>query len=249
MFCVFCLPGRCTSGARCRVCTPNIRREASEAEGVPQRCALQKDLIYLGVTSSRHVHSHCGWAYGAPQGGVDRVTHGCFCSELTVHGIGTDPSDPCRLTDPTGLEAHVHARVLPLGHTPCAASVALCVTVRVATFHDLLMMTMRALDRDACQRPPLPAGHCQAEAQCDITLSPSPRVEHNPYGADVRRRGRWARHEPTSSGLAVDLLELRLGVRDHVFGRSSGAGLGEHVDDHVFGDTLRQLSARRRRPA
>jgi hypothetical protein len=141
-------------------------------------------LIDLGVTSSRHGHGHGGGAYGAPQGGVDRRRRGVLGSEVTAHGIGTDPSDPCRLTDPTGLEAHVHARVLPLGHTPCAASVALCVTVRVATFHDLLMMTMRALDRDACQRPPLPAGHCQAEAQCDITLSPSPRVEHSPLSAE-----------------------------------------------------------------
>src|SRR5262245_39342018 len=140
-------------------------------------------LIHLGVTSSLHVHGHCGGAYGAQQGGVDRLTRGVLGSELTAHGIGTDPSAPCRLADPTGIEAHVHARVLPLAHTPCAASVALCAAVRVATCDDLLTVTMTALDRDACHRLPLPAGHCQAEAQCDITLSPFPRVEHNQYGA------------------------------------------------------------------
>src|SRR5215510_10283640 len=82
-----------------------------------------------------------------------------------------------------------------------------------------------------------------AENRTDLTW------HMRPWWARRARAVQYARHAPTSSGLAVDLLELRLGVRDHVFCRSASAGLGEHVDNHVFGDTLRQLPAWRRRPA
>src|SRR5262249_26770166 len=82
-----------------------------------------------------------------------------------------------------------------------------------------------------------------AENRADLTW------HMRPWWARRARDVQCARNASTSSGLAVDLLELRLGVRDHVFCRSTSAGLGEHVDDHIFGDTLRQLPARRRRPA
>jgi len=39
-------------------------------------------------------------------------------------------------------------------------------------------VTMRALNRDECHEPPLSAGHCQDEAQCDINLGLSPLLEH-----------------------------------------------------------------------
>src|SRR5215510_14714217 len=82
-----------------------------------------------------------------------------------------------------------------------------------------------------------------AENRTDLTW------HMRPWWARRARAVQCARHVPTSSGLAVDLLELRLGIRDHVFCRSTSAGLGEHLDDHVFGDALRQLPAWRRRPA
>jgi hypothetical protein len=50
--------------------------------------------------------------------------------------------------------------------------------VRFTAFDDLLTVTMKASDRDACHRPPLPAGRCEDEAQCDINLSRSPLLEH-----------------------------------------------------------------------
>src|SRR5580704_18364167 len=47
----------------------------------------------------------------------------------------------------------------------------------------------------------------------------------------------------------VDLLELTLGVGDHLLGGFAGASLGEHVDDDELRDGLRLRPAERRRPA
>jgi hypothetical protein len=52
--------------------------------------------------------------------------------------------------------------------------------VRFPAFDDWLTVTMQASDRDACQRPPRPAGRGEDEAQCDINLRRSPRLEHYP---------------------------------------------------------------------
>jgi len=58
------------------------------------------------------------------------------------------------------------------------AQIALGAPVRFAAFDHLLTVTMRALNRDECHEPPLSAGHCQDEAQCDINLGLSPLLEH-----------------------------------------------------------------------
>src|SRR6266478_9451503 len=64
--------------------------------------------------------------------------------------------------------------------------------------------------------------------------APSPRLR-----GEGRDEGLGAiRFASMGSRRAVDLLELHLGALDHLLGRSAGAGLGKHVDDHIFGDAF-----------
>src|SRR5262249_22634370 len=115
--------------------------------------------------------------------------------EFTQYCISTDPEHPCRIANPTGVEAHIDDLLLHLRQTssvavieektPCGArsvlaQVALCATTRFAAFDDLLTVTVQTADCDAGHGPLLALGRYQAEAQCDINLSPSPLLEHYP---------------------------------------------------------------------
>src|SRR5882757_6242335 len=81
-----------------------------------------------------------------------------------------------------------------------------------------------------------------------LSIMPHPEEARSAVSKDARCCSSTAN---LSWGLCapINLLELRVGVLDHLLGRGAGAGLGEHVDDDVFGDALGQLTAGRRRPA
>jgi hypothetical protein len=113
----------------------------------------------------------------------------------TEDGVRTDMQHPRRIANPAGVQAHVNDRAFYLRHIPSVAvvqqktscgthdilaQVALGAPGGFAAFHDLLVVTMRALDRDACHGPLLPDRGCQDQTQYDISLSPSPRLEHYP---------------------------------------------------------------------
>src|SRR6266446_4490513 len=179
----------------------NIRQDCAcmMINGMPQPALVTffadktPHLIHLGFPSSLNGDSHVLRVYGAKQSRINRLQSRFFLFELTEHRIRTDPEHPRRIADPTGIEAHVNDRVLHLGHAASVAGVeektafdthdvlaqiALGATVRFAAFDHLLTVTMRALNRDECHEPPLSAGHCQDEAQCDINLGLSPLLEH-----------------------------------------------------------------------
>jgi hypothetical protein len=175
----------------------DIRQDGSSGviDGMPQPALVAfladktPHFIHFGFPSTFKIHGNIIWIEGAQSSGVDRLQSRFFLFELTEHGVRTDPEHARRIADPTGIEAHINDRVLHLGQAASVAvveektafdtrgvlaQVTLGAPGRFAAFDDLLTVTMRALNCDECHGPPLPAGHCQDEAQCDINFSPSP---------------------------------------------------------------------------
>src|SRR6266850_2688966 len=152
-------------------------------------------LIHLGFASTLDTHGDLVALPRAQPGRVHRLQNRFFLFELTEHGVWTNPEHPSRIANPAGVQAHVNDRSFHLGQIPSVAVVqkkTSCGTPDVlaqvalgspggfAAFNDLLAVTMRALDRDECHGPLLPDRGCQDQAQYEIYLRPSPRLEHYP---------------------------------------------------------------------
>src|SRR6266581_1408083 len=100
---------------------------------------------------------NCPALNGYPQRGIDRCQRGFFFPERTQHGVGTDTQRPCGIANPTGVEAHINDLLLDLRQPPLIAvlkqktlwgtrsilaQITLCAAACLATFNDLIAMTI-----------------------------------------------------------------------------------------------------------
>src|SRR6266567_2107250 len=176
-----------------------------EPARVPFVADKRPHLIHLGFARLLNVHGNLLWVQRTEQRGIHRLQHRFFLLEFTQHCISTDPEHPCRITNSTGVEAHVNDGLLhvrqassvavieektPRSARGVLAQVALCTTACLAAFDDLLTVTVQTADGDESHGPLLALGRCQDETQCDINRSPSPLLEHYPKNYSTRR-ARW----------------------------------------------------------
>src|SRR5438132_14307392 len=109
-----------------------------------------------------------------------------------------------RIAHPTGSETHVDDHGLDFRHAPSVArveqetalgtegvlaEVALGSSGCFPAFDDLVTLTVRTANGDERHGPFLPKESYEDEAQCAITLSPSPLLKHYRF----LRRGRTRR--------------------------------------------------------
>src|SRR2546428_622492 len=164
-----------------------------EPAWVPFVADKRPHLIHLGFARLLNVHGNLLWVQRTEQRGIHRLQHRFFLLEFTQHCISTDPEHPCRITNATGVEAHVNDGLLhvrqassvavieektPRSTRDVLAQVALGPTACLAAFDDLLTVTVQTADGDESHGPLLALGRCQDETQSDLNLSPSPLLEH-----------------------------------------------------------------------
>src|SRR5437879_11634702 len=129
-----------------------------------------------------------------------------------------------RIARPTGIETHVDDHVLDFRQAPAVAiveqetsrgtegvlaEVALGSSGCFPAFDDLVTLTERTTDRDEGHGPFLPKESYEDEAQCAITLSPSPLLKHYRF----LRRGRTRRRVICSTLLEFHATFCGIGPR------------------------------------